>query len=409
MVFQCQRDSYQKEFETTVVSCKPSKQEFVHDGKKKKVDCYEVTFEDTILFPEGGGQPDDRGTVNGIPVLRIIRRGGEAIHYLESSLEAGSKVTQKVDWQRRHDHMQQHSAQHLISAISEDEFGYATSSWYLGDTVSYIVFNTSTFTAEKVSALEDTINFKLRSAIPVTVMEYDAADPKLKESHTRGLPEDLVGPVRVVTMDGIDSNMCCGTHVQNLADIQAIKLLYTEKGKANKMLLYFVAGNRVLRYLGECVTRERELNTVLRTCPSDHVNRIEKLQKDLKSSLKSLRDAFKDLAVCEGQKFLSQNPRPKVYFHHRRDGDMDYLAVIINEINDESVLKILTAGEDKGPGTLVVHGPQDLVAQVGPKLCEILEGRGGGKTRFTGKVNRLGKREEAEKYVLSVLNYEVES
>ncbi|XP_064106237.1 alanyl-tRNA editing protein Aarsd1-B-like [Macrobrachium nipponense] len=288
-------------------------------------------------------------------------------------------------------------------------FGYATSSWYLGDTVSYIEFNTPTFTSEEVLTLEDAINMKLRSAVPVTVMEYDASDPKLKESHTRGLPEDLVGPVRVVTIDGIDSNMCCGTHVHSLADIQAVKLLHTEKGKTNKILLYFVAGNRVLRYLGECVSRERALNVILHTCPSDHGSKIEKLQKDLKSSLKSLKDAFKDLAAFEGQKFLSQNPRPKVYFHHRRDGDMDYLSGIINEINDESILKILTTGEDKGPGTLVVHGPQDLVCQVGPKLCEILEGRGGGKTRFTGKVNRLGKRKDAEKYVLKVLDCEVEN
>lgn len=64
---------------------------------------------------------------------------------------------------------------------------------------------------------------------------------------TRGLPEDVVGPVRVVTIENVDANMCCGTHVRNLSDLQAIKLLHTEKGKANKTLLYFVAGQRVLR------------------------------------------------------------------------------------------------------------------------------------------------------------------
>ena len=62
-------------------------------------------------------QPDDRGCVDGVQVLRVIRKGGEAIHYLESALEAGMTVSQKICWQRRHDHMQQHSAQHLISGM----------------------------------------------------------------------------------------------------------------------------------------------------------------------------------------------------------------------------------------------------------------------------------------------------
>lgn len=69
----------------------------------------------------------------------------------------------------------------------------------------------------------------------------------IKQIRTRGLPDDVVGPVRVVTIKDVDSNMCCGTHVHNLADIQAIKLLHIEKGKAKKTLLFFVAGARVLR------------------------------------------------------------------------------------------------------------------------------------------------------------------
>lgn len=69
----------------------------------------------------------------------------------------------------------------------------------------------------------------------------------LEQVRTRGLPEDVVGPVRVVSIKGVDANMCCGTHVRNLADLQAVKLLRTEKGKAGRTLLFFVAGNRLLR------------------------------------------------------------------------------------------------------------------------------------------------------------------
>ncbi|XP_042204093.1 alanyl-tRNA editing protein Aarsd1-B-like isoform X2 [Homarus americanus] len=365
---------------------------------------YEMPGNPTIRYP------DDRGTVEGIPVLRVQRRGGDAVHYLEKPLEVGAIVTQQIDWDRRHDHMQQHSAQHLITAVADAMYGYATNSWYLAESISYIELDTTKVSTAEINTIEETVNQRIKDATPVHIEEYDATDPKLREIRTRGLPDDVVGPVRVVTIEGVDANMCCGTHVRNLADLQAIKLLHTEKGKANKTLLYFVAGARVLRYLGECVSRERQFNILLHSCSSDHLRLVEKIQKDLKSSLKSLRDAMKDLAVFEGQKFLAQDPRPQVYFHHRRDGDMDYLSAIINEINDENVLKVLTVGEDKGPGSLVVHGPPSLVAEVGPRLCEILEGRGGGKSRFTGKVTKLGKRGEAEKYILGVMdNHKTES
>lgn len=404
MVFYCQRHCYETKYTTKVVSCKPAKLDVVVDGKKKKVECFEVVFEDTIFFPEGGGQPDDRGLAGGVAVLRVERRKGEAVHYLAEPLEEGASVTQEVDWTRRHDHMQQHSAQHLVTAVADDMYGYATTSWYLAEAVSHIELNTDRMTEEEVAKVEEVANQKIREATPVSIREFEASDPDLKKIRTRGLPEDVVGPVRVVSIEGVDANMCCGTHVRNLADLQAVKLLRTEKGKAGRTLLFFVAGNRLLRYFGECVSRERQLNTLLHSSAADHIRLVEKNQKDLKTAQKSIKEALKDIAVFEAKTFLAQDPRPPVFFHHRRDGDTDYLNAIVNEMNDESILKVLTAGEDKGRGNLLVHGPPALVAQLGPRICELLEGRGGGKTRFSGKVARLGRRKEAEKYVMSVLN-----
>jgi len=69
------------------------------------------------------------------------------------------------------------------------------------------------------------------------------------------LPDDHKGPVRVVTIEGVESNMCCGTHVTNLSQLQTIKLLRIEKGKKNKINLYFLAGRRVLRQLSACLQR----------------------------------------------------------------------------------------------------------------------------------------------------------
>lgn len=88
---------------------------------------------------------------------------------------------------------------------------------------------------------------------------------EMDEAHTRGLPDDHVGDIRVIIIDGIDSNMCCGTHVTNLAQLQVIKLLNVEKSKRkNKCLLNFLVGNRVLKRLQTMLEREQELVKVLK-------------------------------------------------------------------------------------------------------------------------------------------------
>ncbi|KAK4305998.1 hypothetical protein Pmani_022144 [Petrolisthes manimaculis] len=391
-------------YTTKVVSCVPANIQLVVNGKKKKVDCYETIFEDTVFFPEGGGQPDDHGWVGEFSVLRVLRKGDVAVHYLDGPLDNNTTVLQQLDWTRRHNHMQQHSAQHLITAVADTMYGHETTSWYLGETLSHIELNTEEVTQEQMQNIEDKVNQYICASTPVTTEEYQATDPKLKEIRTRGLPEDVSGEVRVVSIEGVDANMCCGTHVSNLAQLQAVKLLYTERGKAKKTLLYFMAGSRLLRYLGDCISRERQLNTLLHTNPAEHTHLVQKLQLNLKQAQKSLKDGFRDLATLEAQRFLTQQPTPQIFTHHRKDGDLEYLGAIINEIDNEAVMKLLTCGEDKGIGTLILHGPPHLVAQVAPRVCEILDGRGGGKTRFTGKVKKVGKRTEAEKYIRSVLN-----
>lgn len=80
---------------------------------------------------------------------------------------------------------------------------------------------------------------------------------------TRGLPKDHVGDIRVITIHGVESNMCCGTHVKNLSQLQSIKLLNLEKG-SKRQFLHFLVGNRVINRLQECFERECELTTIFK-------------------------------------------------------------------------------------------------------------------------------------------------
>ena len=287
MVFKCQTDSFLKEFVTKVAKVEKS-----DDGKflvNFEVSCasilfisftdiYTISLQDTILFPEGGGQPTDRGTIvlksgeqeKKLQVLNVIRKGPEAIHSIEATdgetqLAVGDEVLQVVDWDRRHDHMQQHSGQHLISALFEKEFNYNTKAWWLGGESSYIELDNKNITEEEMKKIENMSNTYIAQAIPVNVQIYEtpecAGDEVTRAS--RGLPLDLSGPIRVINIEGVDSNMCCGTHVTNLAQLQLIKLMNIEKTKG-KTFVHFLVGNRVLKKLESSFQREVQFTLLIK-------------------------------------------------------------------------------------------------------------------------------------------------
>lgn len=213
------------QFETVVVSCNKSQLETITDGKKTKLDGYDVVLEDTIIFPEGGGQvctyeyvncaylqwiikneffqPSDYGYLNNKRVYHVKRKADKAIHFLTDSLDAGETVHQTIDWDRRFDHMQQHSGQHLITAVIDREFKYTTVSWWLGEEVSYIELGTKkkyylyvgcrfeqfvllatpAISVEEIQKAEELINGAIRDARKVTVTVYkeDTPEEQLKE------------------------------------------------------------------------------------------------------------------------------------------------------------------------------------------------------------------------------------
>ncbi|OWK15430.1 hypothetical protein Celaphus_00001377 [Cervus elaphus hippelaphus] len=305
------------DFTTTVVSCRPAE---LHtegsNGKKEVLSGFQVVLEDTLLFPEGGGQPDDRGTINDISVLRVTRRGTQADHFTQTPLTPGTEVQVRVDWERRE----------------------------LGRLRSVIELDSPSVTAEQVAAIEQSVNEKIRDRLPVNVRELSLDDPEVEQVRGRGLPDDHAGPIRVVTIKSVDSNMCCGTHVSNLSDLQVIKILGTEKGKKNKTNLIFLAGNRVLKWMERSHGTEKALTALL-----------------------------------------------------KKDGDSEFMNIIANEIGPEETLLFLTVGDEKGAGLFLLAGPAEAVETLGPRVAEVLEGKGAGKKgRFQGKATKMSRRAEVQ-------------
>ncbi|KAM5126308.1 alanyl-tRNA editing protein Aarsd1 isoform 1-T4 [Mantella aurantiaca] len=398
MAFHCQKDSYATELPTEVVSCTPAKLHMDNGGgRKETVSGYNVTLIDTVLFPEGGGQPDDRGFIGETPVLRVTRRGPEAIHFVTFPLEPGAQVLLKVDWQRRFDHMQQHSGQHLITAIADSLYGYKTTSWELGRQRSTIELDAPMVSSQQVDAIEEKANRLIRRRVPVTVRIISTDDPEFDQVRSRGLPDDHAGPVRIIDMEGVDANMCCGTHVANLSDLQAVKILGTEKGKKNKTNLIFIAGERLLHYAARSYATERSLTALLKNGPEQHVESVDKLQKSLKILQKNNLSLLRDLAVLIAHEFRNRPDRAKLFSLHRKEGDNEFMNIIANEIGTEDTVVFLTVGDEKAAGLFLLAGPPGIIESLGPQVCKILDGKGAGKAgRFQGKANRMSQRGEAE-------------
>jgi len=411
-MFFCQQDSFAKELESLVVSCKPAKRKLEVGGSKQQVSGWEVICEDTVLFPEGGGQNSDHGEMAGRKVLQVDRKGDKAVHFVtgggEDPLQEGQPVLQKVDWDRRHDNMQQHSGQHLVSAVLEKEQNINTLSWWMAENypgkvgVSYIELDKLP-SPEVLASVEDRCNQVIRDSLTVTVSLLEVGDPALEESHTRGLPSDHTGKVRLVTIPGVDANLCCGTHVRNTSQLQVVKLLHTES-KKGKHWLYFLVGGRVSSHLGNLVERERAMTRLLNNGPEEHLDLVEKMQKGLKVAQKNSSNLLKELATLEAAKIKAD--KPKFCVVHKKEGDGDFIAAFIKELDDSELLCILTVGDEKlgGPGQLVVTGQADLVQPVGKMLCDLLDGKGGGKGRFNAKINKLKNIPQIEQKVKDFLS-----
>ncbi|KAK9880837.1 hypothetical protein WA026_013163 [Henosepilachna vigintioctopunctata] len=403
MVFKCQENSFLKEYTSKVLSCECTTINTIIKGKKTTLEGYEVILENTILFPEGGGQPSDTGYLNDSRVYHVSRKEDIAVHYVDKPLIVGENVKQVIDWPRREDHMQQHSGQHLLSAILEREYNMQTVSWWLGEDVSYVELDTTSLNNHLIGEIEEKANALIREGRKVTVTVYDeniSANELSDARSTRGLPADHKGDIRVINIDGVDSNMCCGTHVTNLCQLQAIKLLSYERSKRkDKTLLYFLCGQRVLKKLENCLEKEQKLTTLLKNNPSQHAELVDKLQKNCKILSKNLQVVLKDLAVKEAEKLKGINPIPKYYCLHRKEADPDFMRVFIEEFNRNDILLFLSTGDENG--NFVLYGPEKDVQKLSPEICNVLNGKGAGKgNKFQAKVTNMRCRPEAEKLII---------
>jgi Ser-tRNA(Ala) deacylase AlaX len=351
---------------------------------------------DTLFYPEGGGQPSDRGTMGGVDVVDVRKFEGTVRHFVSSPLAPGP-VRQVLDWPRRFDHMQQHTAQHLLTAIALARFGWRTTAFHLGPVQSDIELDAPALPAGELRRLEDAVNEHCREARPVSVRHVERERMAELGVRSRLLPEGLEGELRLVEIDGLDLNTCGGTHVRSTAEIGAVALIGTEPMRGGTRL-FFVAGDRVRWRLAGHEARNLELRGLLGSS-DDELPQVVALRVEREKALaRESRRLLEELAAATAEALAARGER--VVAAHWPERDMAFLLALGKALlaARPDGVALLAAGPPSAGVFLLVAGDGSGIdlAAAGAAAAGILGGRGGGRAPFwQGKATALDRLDEA--------------
>lgn len=206
-------DAYQKDFEATVLSCEVDKRGF------------RSVISQTAFFPEGGGQPADTGTLSDVPVLDVQIENGEIYHYTNAPLETGAKISGEINFSRRFNFMQNHTAEHIVSGLVHRKFGFDNIGFHLNENEVTFDFN-GFFTDEQLSDLELEANRRVWQNLKVTSFYPDEGE---LDNISYRAKNGIEGAIRLVEIENTDICACCAPHVKSTGEIGMIKFLSTEK------------------------------------------------------------------------------------------------------------------------------------------------------------------------------------
>ncbi|MBI3976871.1 MAG: phosphoesterase [Chloroflexi bacterium] len=205
-----------------------------------------IVLDRTAFYPPSGGQPNDLGTLGGLPV-RDVLDGDDVLHVVEGAPPPiGDEVAGVVDWQRRFDHMQQHTGQHILSQAFERTIQAHTTSFHLGALSCSIDLDVPSPAAEDIAAAEQLANEIVEDNRPITV--HYAAPDDLDRFGLRK-PTERVGTIRIVDIAGFDASACGGTHVAHASQVGPIKIRRWER-RGGQTRVEFACGRRVLEDYG---------------------------------------------------------------------------------------------------------------------------------------------------------------
>ena len=354
-------DAYLTEFEATVLACEESKKGYL------------VTLDRTAFYPEGGGQPADHGTLGGVAVTDVHEKDGVVLHTCSAPLAAGAEVHGKIDWQRRFDHMQQHSGEHIVSGMLCQAFHCDNVGFHMGADVVTIDYNAE-MTWENVLAIEAKANQYIWENHHFVVTYPTAEELETLEYRSK---KELSGQVRIACFPGADTCACCGTHVDQSGEVGLVKFLSVQKFRSG-VRLELLCGRRALDYLSRHWQQNHAIGQALSVKGEGTFAAVQRLQAELSET--KLR-----AAALEEESFRRT---AEEYTGH---GDV---LLIVPPLQGDGVRRLCDAvsktaggrcavfsGEAGSYKYALIHTGHDI-RQLVKDMNSALNGRGGGRDGF---------------------------
>ena len=409
-------DVYCKEFDATVLACRERK------------NGYEVVLDRTAFYPEGGGQPGDRGvlvlreacsasceaereqmicSVSGeaeceqmtcsssceveketILVRDTHEKGEEILHYTDVFVAPGTKVTGKIDWDFRFDLMQNHSGEHIVIGLIHEKFGYNNVGFHMGSDMLTIDLD-GEFSLEDMQEFERRANAIVWENRPVDIKVYSEEEVKAVEYRSK---KELHGMVRIVTFPGADTCACCGTHVTHTGEIGLIKLISLQKFKGG-MRMEMLCGKRAVEYVNQICQQNHQISVALSAKPKETAAAVLRLKDaEMKSSFRVV--AMENEILAAKAESLKGAGDVLLFEEGLTPDSVRKLAVAVMETCGGRCA-VFSGDDENGYKYALGETDGDLRALV-KEMNGKLNGRGGGKPFFAqGSVNAARSEIEA--------------
>ena len=355
-------DVYIREFEAIILSC------------EEKEGQYHIILNETAFYPEGGGQPADKGTIEGEEVLDVQYIDGEICHVMKMPLKEGTQVVGRIDWKWRFDLMQQHSGEHIVSGMIHEKYGYENVGFHMGEEVITIDLS-GMLTSKQVIEMEQKVNDYIWMNQTVNIFYPDERQRKFIPYRSK---KELTGEIRLVEFPGADLCACCGLHVTHASQIGLVKILSCKKFREG-VRMEMVSGKRALEYLSKSASQNSQVAVKLSVKENETKEAVQRLLDEvyhLKGVLaEEKQKRFEQMAAaCKGKKnvLLIENDMESVEVRKCADAILNTCSGIV----------AFFAGNDKAGYKYAIGQREGDVRVLVKQMNKELNGRGGGKPFF---------------------------